>query len=128
MVVPPVGPVSDDDLPYGPGTIADAGSDEAWEARTARYAMGHREKRTAAELQLGDLVWHNRTLLYRPVVGVRYGMDARWEIQLQGGHSTWRPNRTSDQGLGPDQVWILVGAGDEYLRRSNGGLGAPPAS
>lgn len=109
--------MGDDPLPYGPGDGRGLGREA--------FSMGHRVKRTPVELFEGDLVWHHNTLLYRPVVAVLYAMDARWEIRLQGGHSMWRPDRCcSDPG--PDHVYVLVGAGPEYLRRSNNGLGAPP--
>jgi hypothetical protein len=107
--------MSDDPLPYG---VLDGRG-----LPLSAFAMGHCEMRTPLELREGDLVWHPQTLLYRPVVGVRYRMDARWEIQLQGGHRIHRPDRTVRD---PEHVTILVGAGPEYLRRANNGLGAPP--
>jgi hypothetical protein len=107
--------MTDDDLPFG----VNDGRGHPIEA----FAMGHRELRTVEELELGDLVWHNHTLLYRPLEAVVYTMDARWELRLKGGHSRWVPDRCSRH---PDQVEVLVGAGVEYLRRSNNGLGAPP--
>jgi hypothetical protein len=98
-------------------------AEEEFEARRASFAMGVTCKRTVDELALGDLIWHSRTLLYRPLEEVRYTMDGRWELRLQGGHSAWLPDRWSPH---PDHVIRLEGAGPEYLRRSNNGLGAPP--
>ena len=114
--------VSDDELPYGAGTLAEAGSEEEWERRRAAFSMGHTEYRRAEQLRLGDLVWHPSTLLYRPLLEVRYSFDGRWELRLRGGHSCWLPNRNDHQH--PDEVIVLVDAGSEYLRRSNNGLGA----
>lgn len=107
--------MSDDSLPYGPRMTDPPTPVEA-------FSIGHVELRRHDELENGDLVWHRSTLLYRPLEMVSYRMDARWELHLQGGHSLFLPDRCSPH---PNQVRVLVGAGPEFLRRSNNGLGAP---